>query len=131
MRAAKPPTPQSLLSLLTTLAPLADDFPPIADPPPDPLSTLEASMGNEQAVVRLGDEFDDGLRAKLLEVLRQLGATVSGPTSRAVAGSQEVEGLEVMIGGRTLCVTAETYVGLSISGPDDLVRRVCRLMAQA
>lgn len=81
-------------------------------------------------MVRLGDEFDDALRDRLLKVLRQLGATASGAASRAVAGSQVVEELEVVIEGQTLCVTAETYVGLSIGGPEDLVQRVCSLLAR-
>lgn len=81
-------------------------------------------------MVRLGDEFDDALREALLDALRQLGAIALGPASRAVAGSQEVEELDVAIDGRTLRVTAETYVGLSISGPDDLVQRVLDQMAR-
>jgi hypothetical protein len=80
--------------------------------------------------VILGDEFDDALRERLLDALRQLGASASGPASRAVAGSQEVEELDVAIDGRTLHITAETYVGLSISGPDDLVQRVLSQMAR-
>ena len=30
--------PKSLLALLATLPPLEEDFPPIADPPPDPVT---------------------------------------------------------------------------------------------
>ena len=32
----EPAPPKSLLALLATLAPLEEDFPPIADPPPEP-----------------------------------------------------------------------------------------------
>ena len=79
--------------------------------------------------VVLGDEFDDVLRAKLMDVLRQLGATSSGSADRFVAGSQELEELDVTIDGRGLRIEAETYIGLSISGPDDLVQRVRSLLA--
>jgi antitoxin VapB len=33
----EPAPPRSLLALLATLAPLSEDFPPIPDPPPDPV----------------------------------------------------------------------------------------------
>jgi hypothetical protein len=41
-----------------------------------------------------------------------------------------VDELNITIEGRTLRVTAETYVGLWICGPDDLVERVRSLLAQ-
>lgn len=58
--------------------------------------------------VILREEFDDALRERLLDALRQLGASALGQASRAVAGSQEVEELDVAIDGRTLRITAET-----------------------
>jgi antitoxin VapB len=33
----EPVTSKSLLALLATLSPLDEDFPPVADPPPDPV----------------------------------------------------------------------------------------------
>ena len=78
--------------------------------------------------VVLGDEFDDALRTKLLNVLRGLGEIVSGDQSWAIAGSQELEELDVLIDGEVLHVEAETYAGLSISGSADLVNRIQRLM---
>jgi antitoxin VapB len=33
----EPAPPKSLLALLATLSPLDEDFPPIADPPPEPV----------------------------------------------------------------------------------------------
>ena len=76
----------------------------------------------------LGDEYDDALRTKVMDVLRQLGATSMGPVDRFVAGSQELEELDVAIDGRALRIEAETYVGLSISGPEDLVQLVKDLL---
>ncbi len=82
-----------------------------------------------RTTVVLGGEFDDALRAKLLNVLRGLGAFVVGAEGRAIAGSQELEELDVLIDGQVLHVEAETYVGLSISGPGELVRRIQQVMA--
>lgn len=89
-----------------------------------------ASNSGHQATVTLGDEFDEALRQKLVDVLRKLGALQSGGSNRFVGGSQELEKLEVTIDGRHLHIEAETYIGLSISGPDDLVERVRQLVLQ-
>jgi hypothetical protein len=89
-----------------------------------------ASNSSNQATVVLGDEFDDSLRQKLMDVLRKLGALQSSGGDRFVVGSQDLEELEVTIDGRSLRVEAETYVGLSISGPADLVEQVRRLVLQ-
>ena len=80
--------------------------------------------------VLLGDEFDDALRAKLMDVLRLLGATSMGVANRFIAGSQELEQFDVTIDGQWLHVEAETYVGLSLRGPADLVGRVKSLLTQ-
>lgn len=89
-----------------------------------------ASNGDNQAIIVLGDEFDDSLRGRLMDVLRKLGSIQSYESDRFVAGSQELEILDVTIDGRNLHVEAETYVGLSISGPTDLVEQVSRLVLQ-
>lgn len=89
-----------------------------------------ASNATNQVTVVLGDEFDDSLRAKLMDVLRGLGAVQSGGSDRFVVGSQDLENLDVLIDGRSLHIEAETYVGLSISGHADLVERVRRLVSQ-
>lgn len=77
----------------------------------------------------LGDEFDDALRTKLLNVLRGLEAIAAGSGGRLLAGSQDLEELDVIIDGQMLHVEAETYVGLSIDGPVELVARIKRLMS--
>lgn len=73
--------------------------------------------------VVLGDEFDDSLRTALREVLVSLGVT-GVASDWGVAGSQEVERVEVVIGGRSLVIGAETYVGLAISGEAELTAQV-------
>lgn len=76
----------------------------------------------------LGDEFDDDLRSKLMDVLRHMGATPIDST-RSLGGSQDLEELDVVVvDGRSVHVEAETYVGLSISGPRDLVERIHQMV---
>jgi len=54
---------------------------------------------------------------------------VSFPKSGwGVAGSQEVVRLEVAVAGQTVMVEAETYMGLSIAAPPELVRRIAELV---
>ena len=92
---------------------------------------MVSDAGNDpQVTVVLGNEFDEALRAKLSNVLQRLGATYKGSADRFVAGSQELEQLEAIIGGQALRIEAETYVGLSVTGPHDLVQRVQSLLAQ-
>lgn len=93
-----------------------------------PLRHGLASSNSNQATATLGDEFDEALRQKLVDVLRKLGALQSGGSDRFVGGSQELEKLEVTIDGRSLQVEAETYIGLTLSGPSDLVERVRQLV---
>ena len=75
----------------------------------------------------LGDEFDDDLRSKLMDVLRHIGAMPIDST-RSMGGSQDLEELDVVVDGRSVRVEAETYVGLSISGPCDLVQRIHQMV---
>lgn len=84
--------------------------------------------GNQVTAV-LGDEFDDALRSKLLDALRQIGATNTGPASCFLAGSQNLEESDFYVEGCLLRIEAETYVGISISGPADIVRRIQELIA--
>ncbi|GAA0681371.1 hypothetical protein GCM10009429_01790 [Dyella marensis] len=71
----------------------------------------------------LGREFDDSLRTDLKTVLSELGATF-GPVRWGAGGSQQVESMSVQVRGQSLLVEAETYVGLSITGPEELVAEV-------
>jgi hypothetical protein len=78
---------------------------------------------NQTSVV-LGDEFDDDLRADVQDVLRSLGAVSFGQEDWGVAGSQELEKMTFILQGKAVLVEAETYVGLSMTGPDDLVTEI-------
>lgn len=90
-----------------------------------------ASNQNNYVMVILGDEYDDQLRAKLLAALRSLRAVPNNPSSKALAGSQEIEEFDVTIDGQPVHVEAETYIGLSISGPEGIVNRVHKLVMLA
>ena len=79
--------------------------------------------------VILGEEFDDDLREVLKDVLRELGATALRK-DWGVAGSQELETVEVSLRGRIVTIEAETYVGLSVSGHEDDVNEIAGLIAQ-
>ncbi len=75
--------------------------------------------------ITLGSEFDAGLRADVFAVLGELGAVVESENC-GIGGSQEVEEWRVRLGSSRLIVEAETYVGLSISGEEQILREFCR-----
>ena len=78
----------------------------------------------------LGAEYDDTLRGVLRDVLKRLGAKGLAH-DWGVAGSQELETVEVLVGVDTVTIEAETFVGLSISGPVELVERIQAMVAAA
>jgi hypothetical protein len=80
-------------------------------------------MTQPTIAIRLGDEFDDTLRAAVRAALVELGA-IQREASWGIGGSQEVETLEVAVGGEHVTIEAETYAGLTISGAEAAVRRV-------
>lgn len=82
----------------------------------------------EKTIV-LGDEYDERLREVLLRVLAGLGAAEDSK-SWALAGSQELQELDVTVKGQRLRIESETYVGLSISGNTLLVGRIAELVKQ-
>jgi hypothetical protein len=79
--------------------------------------------------VVLGDEFDDDLIARLMENLRSSGA-IPISSDWALAGSQEIRSLSARIGNETVEISAETYIGLSISGPEDIVDEIASSLAR-
>ena len=78
----------------------------------------------------LGAEYDDTLCEALLRVLMQLGAERLSH-NWGVAGSQELESLEVLVGGDRILIEAETYIGLSICRPVEVVERIGGMVAAA
>lgn len=86
-----------------------------------------ASNSDDLVTVVLGDEFDDALRARLMDSLRQLGAIPFGSSNKFLAGSQEMEEFEVLIEGDLVHVETETYVGLSITGRTSVIKKIQQL----
>lgn len=80
-------------------------------------------MAEEQVSIILGDEYDDELRDALRAVLIENGA-VDIDRAWGVGGSQEIEILQVMLGTNQITVEAETFIGLTVSGPKLVIDRV-------
>jgi hypothetical protein len=77
----------------------------------------------DHAKTVLGAEHDSELWNAVLEILRELGATKVEETW-GLAGSQELQRLEVMLGNEMVVVEGETYIGLSITATPEIVNRV-------
>jgi hypothetical protein len=77
----------------------------------------------------LGDEYDDDLREALVNVLKGLGAKLIN-SNWAAAGSQELETFKFELNGHTLCVEAETYIGLSLSGDEVQVNEIAKRLEE-
>lgn len=78
----------------------------------------------------LGAEYDDALREALRGVLTQLGAKGLAH-DWGLAGSQELESATVLVGGDRILIEAETFVGLSICGPAEVIERIAGMVAAA
>lgn len=85
---------------------------------------------SDRKTLILGAEYDDNLRGVLRNVLKRLGAKGLAH-DWGVAGSQELETVEVLVGVDTVIIEAETFVGLSISGPVEIVERIQAMVAAA
>ncbi len=71
----------------------------------------------------LGPEHDRELPMKLRSVLKNLGG-VKLSQDWGVGGSQEITTWVFQIGDQQVTVGTETYMGLSIRGPRELVERI-------
>jgi hypothetical protein len=80
-------------------------------------------MNTERTTIDLGDEYDGVLKSALLQVLAKNNAEGIGE-SWGVGGSQEIESLNVELGGHLVTIEAETYVGLTISGAKCIVEKL-------
>jgi len=81
---------------------------------------------NQRKIV-LGNEHDEHLREVLVAVLKGRGGRPRS-SDWGLGGSQEVSTLQVEIEGRCVVVEAETYIGLSITGEEDLVEKIAALV---
>lgn len=78
-----------------------------------------------ERTICIGDEYDQHLRQALIVVLREMGGLVDERTL-GVGGSQELETVVVAIGGESVTIEAETYVGLSVRGEETLVEEIAK-----
>ncbi|HEY8574434.1 hypothetical protein [Phenylobacterium sp.] len=81
------------------------------------------------AKVVLGDEFDRSLRECTRRALKEAGGKRVA-TKWGVAGSQELDAEEWSFGAAKIVLEAETYTGLSLSGPEDLLRQIATALGQ-
>lgn len=87
-----------------------------------PGRSFHAKDGRPRAA-HLGAAHDDALKAGLVEILNARGA---GPASfrRGLGGSQDLQVLAVFGNGAEVVVESETYMGLPICGPEDLIDEI-------
>jgi len=78
----------------------------------------------------IGAEYDDKVWESLKSAIKELNGKVVDE-QWALAGSQELECFEVFIEGSKVEVESETYVGISISGPSPLIKRICQIMNES
>ena len=81
-------------------------------------------MDSEEWLV--AEEHDEAAIKRLGDALREAGGSVQAPTW-SVAGSQELSTWHVTFPRGSVEVTAETYCGLRVSGPKELVVRLQEL----
>ena len=77
--------------------------------------------------IMLGDEYDDDLKNRLIDKLKLIGATPQ-LADWGVAGSQELASLSVQLRGEIIVIEVETFVGLSISGSDELIDEIASMV---
>jgi hypothetical protein len=85
------------------------------------------SNANTETTLVLGKEYDTRLWRVLREVLQTLGA-IETENSWGIGGSQEIHAFSANIAGRALNIEAETYIGLSLTGPTELVHTVAQMV---
>lgn len=86
-------------------------------------------MTDEFTSIVLGDECDAVLRNALHVVLVRLG-TVGLDKSWTVEGSQEIEVAGVGLVGGKVKIESETFVGLTIFGPEFVIDEVADKVRQ-
>lgn len=80
-------------------------------------------MSIAQTKINLGNEYDDVLRSAIQKVLLRNNA-VGIDASWGVGGSQEIEMLKVRIEQDLITIESETYIGLTISGPKEIIEKL-------
>lgn len=84
-------------------------------------------MSADIKTLRLGHEYDEDLIKNLDVVLEKMGGVLVHNWS-AVVGSQELLIKKIRLGELVLDIESETYIGLSIRGPKDLVDTIANAL---
>ena len=87
------------------------------------IHALDAIPSVEIEEVLLGPEHDEALFERIEDFVRAAGGRI-GESSFTLGGSQELRVYEIVLREGRLNLTAETYVGLSLRGPAELVRKI-------
>jgi hypothetical protein len=82
-------------------------------------------MDMNRKKIILGDEYDEDLKGVVRKVLIENGA-VELDKSWNLGGSQEIETLQIKLGDEVITVEAETFIGLTIEGPEPLVENLAK-----
>ena len=80
-------------------------------------------MSADPVEINLGAEYDEELRAAVLGAFSDLGAALTDKLS-----GLDVSIFEAEVDGRTITVTAETYLGVTLSGERATVERLAQLI---
>ena len=71
----------------------------------------------------IGNEYDDNLKDALYLALKQMGAKEISKIN-ALVGSQDISIYEFLVKNEIIRVEFETYIGLSLIGPKNLIREI-------
>ena len=71
----------------------------------------------------IGNEYDDNLKDALSLALKQMGAKEISKIN-ALVGSQDISIYEFLVKNEIIRVEFETYIGLSLIGPKNLIMEI-------
>ena len=78
---------------------------------------------NELTTLRIGEEYDPAFLSRLRLAVAVLGGAMT-ESFWGVGGSQEITRYEISLPSGAIEAEAETYIGLSLRGPAQLVQQV-------
>jgi len=91
---------------------------------------LRPMTANELATLRIGEEHDPALLSRLRAAVAGLGGSMTDSVW-GVGGSQEITKHEISLLDGAIEAEAETYIGLSLRGPVQLVQQVALAVQRA
>ena len=94
--------------------------------PADGFAVRRAStLGSTVTEIVLGDEYDDALFARLAVEIAALGGVITDK-EWTLGGGQDVTVFQITLPDGNIEAVAETYIGLSLRGPTELVEQLAR-----